>query len=414
MSWRSYELSGDKLEKFTALMVLDDVPVFVRPGGDSIEIQATGRQHEVLNAFFQMIDPSALRTGRFFTPEHRRPHGSVSAAAGCGGCEQVAAGSTGCCGDCPGCRKLNEAKSVQRKVMEARDLARRELARVRVELGGKAAELREVAREKARQIRQRVRQQIRGLRATAESQEEMLETLQEQVGTMRDQGESLRERADEIRERAEELRERASEEAIGEETHTAFERQIQTLVEGAAGLDGKAASMDELAAMLEGKTGAVEEQIHALEEYAEQLVERVSAIDDAQQLIEDGVEGNVELAARMAAASGSAPCGLGMAKTPTYVAEEPAAPLVVEGSIHVAAPHVVAEAPELTTTVDPIEPDDVEPEGVSGNPANGDTQVTAESDKVRVAQDVAKALEASLAAVHAALTTEPEKPSDPK
>jgi len=33
---------------------------------------------------------------------------------------------------------------------------------------------------------------------------------------------------------------------------------------------------------------------------------------------------------------------------------------------------------------------------------------------VRVAQDVAKALEASLAAVHTALTTEPEKPSDPK
>ncbi|MFQ5424737.1 MAG: M56 family metallopeptidase [Phycisphaerae bacterium] len=55
---RTYELPPRKLELLTALMVLPDVPIQVRPLPEwGIEVHATAQQHEVFQAFLQMIHP---------------------------------------------------------------------------------------------------------------------------------------------------------------------------------------------------------------------------------------------------------------------------------------------------------------------------------------------------------------------
>ncbi|MDO8629912.1 MAG: hypothetical protein Q7R41_05415, partial [Phycisphaerales bacterium] len=60
--WRTYKLSQGKLDAFTQLMSRSDIPIFVRPQPDGIEIQATERQHRVLDAFLRIIDPSHERS----------------------------------------------------------------------------------------------------------------------------------------------------------------------------------------------------------------------------------------------------------------------------------------------------------------------------------------------------------------
>jgi len=56
LSWRTYKLPKNKLEKLTALMARDDVPVLVRPGDDSIEVQGTERQHRIFAAFVGLLE----------------------------------------------------------------------------------------------------------------------------------------------------------------------------------------------------------------------------------------------------------------------------------------------------------------------------------------------------------------------
>ncbi|MCH8251432.1 MAG: hypothetical protein IID36_03160 [Planctomycetes bacterium] len=55
---RSYRLPGNKLELLTALMVLSDVPVLVSPHDDHIDVHGNARQHEIFEAFVDMIHPS--------------------------------------------------------------------------------------------------------------------------------------------------------------------------------------------------------------------------------------------------------------------------------------------------------------------------------------------------------------------
>jgi len=52
---RRYQLSGEKLEKLTALMVRDDVPIKVRASGDGIEVIGTHEQQMIFGAFVNMI-----------------------------------------------------------------------------------------------------------------------------------------------------------------------------------------------------------------------------------------------------------------------------------------------------------------------------------------------------------------------
>ena len=55
--WRTYRLAEGKLQELTELMVRSDVPIFVRPHDDRIEVQGTPPQHRIFKAFVDMIDP---------------------------------------------------------------------------------------------------------------------------------------------------------------------------------------------------------------------------------------------------------------------------------------------------------------------------------------------------------------------
>ncbi|MCE7972955.1 MAG: hypothetical protein DYG92_01330 [Leptolyngbya sp. PLA1] len=56
---RSYTLSAGKLRALSDLMSRQDVPIWVTPGEDRIEILATPQQHEVFAAFLAMIEPAS-------------------------------------------------------------------------------------------------------------------------------------------------------------------------------------------------------------------------------------------------------------------------------------------------------------------------------------------------------------------
>ncbi|MHC5113558.1 MAG: M56 family metallopeptidase [Planctomycetota bacterium] len=53
---RSYKLSPRKLDALTKLMVRQDVPIYVTPHGDRLEVHATPPQHMVFQVFVDMID----------------------------------------------------------------------------------------------------------------------------------------------------------------------------------------------------------------------------------------------------------------------------------------------------------------------------------------------------------------------
>ena len=55
--WRTYRLSEGKLKELTELMVRSDVPIFVRPHDDRIDVQGTASQQRIFKAFVDMIDP---------------------------------------------------------------------------------------------------------------------------------------------------------------------------------------------------------------------------------------------------------------------------------------------------------------------------------------------------------------------
>ena len=54
-SWRTYRLSQGKLSELTELMVRSDVPIYVRPHDEVIEVQGTASQHRIFKAFVDMI-----------------------------------------------------------------------------------------------------------------------------------------------------------------------------------------------------------------------------------------------------------------------------------------------------------------------------------------------------------------------
>lgn len=56
---RTYTLSEGKLRSLSDLMSRQDVPIWVTPGEDAIEVLATPQQHEVFAAFLGLIEPSA-------------------------------------------------------------------------------------------------------------------------------------------------------------------------------------------------------------------------------------------------------------------------------------------------------------------------------------------------------------------
>lgn len=56
---RTYTLSEGKLRALSDLMSRQDVPIWVTPGEDAIEVLATPQQHEIFAAFLGLIEPGA-------------------------------------------------------------------------------------------------------------------------------------------------------------------------------------------------------------------------------------------------------------------------------------------------------------------------------------------------------------------
>ena len=70
---RTYKLPKGKLEKLTALMIRDDVPINVRPLEDALEVHATAAQHDAFAAFVKALD------GKQSSRKYKLPEGKLEA-----------------------------------------------------------------------------------------------------------------------------------------------------------------------------------------------------------------------------------------------------------------------------------------------------------------------------------------------
>jgi hypothetical protein len=293
MEWRTYHISEGKLEDYTKLMSRPDVPVLVKPGKDSIEIQATQRQHRIINAYLQLIDPSDERASA------EPGHGLFGALVGQGlGAGLGLGAGAGCSGDCSKCEcaQCKEVKAHRKEAQRIRGEARQMASELRAHAEGEAGRVRAEARERAREVRDRLRQEARKIRVEARNQEEIRRALETEAEALRQQAERMKEKADRARERAQQLRERSNESkepqgAILEHIDV-LERTADTLSEQGAGIEAK---IEEVLAYVE----TVQVDSDALDHHADEVDVRAETIDEIAGSVEH-LEAGPELAMSIA------------------------------------------------------------------------------------------------------------------
>ncbi|MCH8969488.1 MAG: hypothetical protein IIA66_10280, partial [Planctomycetes bacterium] len=173
-TWRTYRLSAGKLKELTELMVRSDVPIFVRPRDDRIEVQGTASQQRIFKAFVDMIDP---------------PEGA------------------------------DAREAIQRQNLETDAFVQR----IQMESASRAMEVRaRMLEQRSEQFEQRAEElQMRAeeLQSAAESLQDRLKTraleqasgLMQEAQTLQNEAEVSGREAEELEVKAEELLERASE-----------------------------------------------------------------------------------------------------------------------------------------------------------------------------------------------------------
>jgi len=212
-----YELPQGKLEALTALMIREDVPVRVRRVENGIEVHGTARQHEVFEAFVDLIHPEG----------GVEPHGEGHAGGG----------ARGEGAEAQGLAAVLQAKAAERQAevmarARAQTQARREAARVQRAIARK--ELERQAQELQKQVddleaAERLDAQANEVREAAEMRDKdspARRDLERQVRELERQSRTLEQKAREIQRKAQELEsrsERLEREAERGEAETAKE-----------------------------------------------------------------------------------------------------------------------------------------------------------------------------------------------
>lgn len=293
---RTYRFTNPgKLEDFMKFMSRNDVPVRVQGGDGGIGIEATPEQHNVFNAFFQLVDPSderadamsgfmgfAVGLGRAWTD------GGSAGGVGCGPCCSHKA-------DCKKCGKVLERRE---RAEVIREDARRMANEFRAQAEGETARARAEAREMVEGVRGRLRQDARRIRAEAGNQQEMIDALRRQADELREQGDRIREQAEQLRERMNDRKERHHERTEGVPAREAIDQYLEAMQRAAAALEFQAEEVNPQLEVLEAQIAAVEADEEELGAHADEVEGRAEAIEQMYDSLGE-LAGKPELTARL-------------------------------------------------------------------------------------------------------------------
>lgn len=283
--WRTYKLSLGKLDAFTQLMSRADIPILIRPKPDGIEIQATERQHRILDAFLRIIDPSLERStdgfGTFDFDTKAAPGFAFAfgpGAKGGGPCPK------GCNHDCERCRKAAGLKAM---VEDIKAKAKAEAVELRVKTRGEVERIRAQVREEVERARARLRQHARDARSEARDHHDIIEAIEAQSNALAEAAESYREQAERMLERAGAVGEKASGGDGAAASADAYQVHVEVLQKSAEELERQSDELQSQAEELQENARAVEEDARGLEEHADDLDQRAEAVQEAAESIDD-------------------------------------------------------------------------------------------------------------------------------
>ncbi|MCG3131599.1 MAG: hypothetical protein FLDDKLPJ_02403 [Phycisphaerae bacterium] len=213
----TYTLPAGKLKALTELMIRDDVPVRVSPGGDTITVHGTRRQHEIFQAFLRLIHPD----GSFNAPSPARG-ARGSAGAGAAALPSGAASGKGTSSDRAAAEMM--AEEIQRH-QAMHDAAEKERAVIEQQM----KELQSRSREREREART-IEREAEELRRHAEDVRSEAERLEEDAQRRRavEEARQIERQADELTERANVMRDEA--EGVEREAQI-LEREVLALRE---------------------------------------------------------------------------------------------------------------------------------------------------------------------------------------
>jgi hypothetical protein len=257
LTWKTYTLSPGKLEDLTTLMVLDEVPILVRPHDDSIDVQASALQHQVFGAFCKMID------GEDQVVAYELPDGKLSALTGLMVRSDVPIIVE------PG----DEAIKVHGTDLEQAVFGAfvqmihptREHADAEPEWGA-------VARALERYEMAAAEPHLHGLETMLEAYGDQIEAILEQVEQILEQAEAMEEEADELADEAEELEEEAEELRGPDRAAMMAEARMMA---------AQADKLEKQARALERQAEAMERQAEKIEEHADQVEDRIQEEEDS-------------------------------------------------------------------------------------------------------------------------------------
>ncbi len=296
--WRMYKISKGKLEDFTKLMSRSDVPIWVRAKPEGIEIQASERQHRVMDAFLRIIDPATERSsdgwGTYdFDVNFDFGKLADSARAYSEALAQGGAWGVGCCGPCGkkcnhSCERCAKAAELKAYAEDVKARAKAEVVELRAKSRGEAERIRARVREEVDRARSRIRRHARDARSEAREHHEVIEALERQSNAFAEAAESYREQAERIRERAAEMVEKAQ----GDEQDAAtsadpYLEHVNAMEMAAEEIERESERLGTQAEELQENARSVEEDARGLEEHANELDHRADAVREAADSINE-------------------------------------------------------------------------------------------------------------------------------
>jgi beta-lactamase regulating signal transducer with metallopeptidase domain len=290
---RKYELPEGKLAAITELMVRADVPVLVRPGDDAIEVHGTADQHRIFKAFCTMINGEDRRVdyklpkGKldaltklmirsdvpiFVSPgdDHIEVQGTDLEQAVFGAFVKMISGET---------------VAPPAGAADAATVAP-ERRRLRVDAPPIQGSVREKARVYEAQARARIAR-MNAVRNNIRNLERQLDRIARQREELERRAETIEDKADAIEEKARDLEEKA-EDLEGQQRVQAI-RRLNELILQAAQLENEARLNEAQADAMEAQADALEDQIDDLEDQLQDLedehedAERESSKDDDRE-----------------------------------------------------------------------------------------------------------------------------------
>lgn len=179
---RTYRLPAGKLQPLTDLMRRSDVPVYITPLPDGIEVQGTAHQHEIFGAFIELINPGENKKRSSLDKAVEEQVAVARAQADAARAYADAAKKAMAQNGYADLKKMYEkaAKDAGRARMSADKQA--EIERLRA-----AIEAARISREPLRGKAQELQQKSRELYRKAQEMEKKAESLQSQAESLQDE-----------------------------------------------------------------------------------------------------------------------------------------------------------------------------------------------------------------------------------